>query len=209
MTDFAQLDNNQVLQYINLLINSHQVDDAALIWKKYYPSDTLLYNGRFSFPLVKSGFGWRVWSQGLLDNEIDVEVLNQNVDKTALHIHFNGKENVHFRHIKQIVPLSSGQSFTLSGEIRSKNLTTDQRPFLEVIGRPSGEDCSMRFTTEMVEENQDWTPFALDFTVPDECSQGVEIRLRRLPSQKIDSLISGDLWLTHLSLENAPHNTLQ
>ena len=42
----------QVLPYINLLINNKIISAAAHIWKKYYPADTLLYNGSFSQPLV-------------------------------------------------------------------------------------------------------------------------------------------------------------
>ncbi|MCI5210699.1 MAG: tetratricopeptide repeat protein, partial [Candidatus Electrothrix sp. ATG2] len=51
--DLAQLENHRVLQYINLLISSQRIDKAALIWKQYYPSDSLLYNGDFSLPFAK------------------------------------------------------------------------------------------------------------------------------------------------------------
>ncbi|MCI5142042.1 MAG: hypothetical protein D3909_10045, partial [Candidatus Electrothrix sp. ATG1] len=200
--DLAELDKQRVLPYIDLLIRNQRVDEAAVIWQQYYPSDTLLYNGNFSLPLVKGGFGWRAWPRILHDEGIDLVVLNQGAEKSALHIHFNGKNNIRLSYqIKQIIPLPPGQSFTLTGEMRSKELTTDQRPFFEVIGQPSVDECSMWYGTEMVGENQDWTPFTLSFTVPDECNQGVLLRLRRRRSKKIDSLISGDLWLTNLSIQ--------
>ncbi|MCI5210008.1 MAG: hypothetical protein D3910_14695, partial [Candidatus Electrothrix sp. ATG2] len=188
--------------YINLLITNQRIDEAALIWKTYYPSDSLLYNGFFSLPLVQGGFGWQFWRRGQLDAGVIVEVQNQDKENTALHLHFKGEQNINLYHVYQIVPLSSGQRFTLTGKMRSKALNTDQRPFLEVMGRPSaGNKCYMLHGAEMVGENQDWTPFTLSFTVPDECNQGVMLRLRRLPSKKIDSLISGDLWLTNLSIQ--------
>ncbi|MDU9048827.1 MAG: hypothetical protein Q3M30_08235 [Candidatus Electrothrix sp. Rat3] len=199
--DQTQLEAKEILRYINLLIKNKKTEIAALIWKKHYPADNLLYNGNFSSPLVKGGFGWRIWRP----EEFEVEVQNQGVKKTALHLRFNGETNIHFRHARQLVPLSAGQHFTLTGELRSKEMTTDQRPFIEVAGR----DCSLRSATEMVEPDQDWTPFSLSFTLPDDCHQGVEVRIRRLPSKKIDSLISGDLWVTNLSLQNAPPPTLQ
>ncbi|MCW5202291.1 hypothetical protein VU12_05075 [Desulfobulbus sp. US4] len=199
--DHAQLDPKEILRYINLLRDNQKTKEAALIWKEYYPADNFLYNGNFSLPLVKGGFGWRIWpAEG-----VEVEVLKRDVEKTALHIHFNGEQNIHFHQTRQTIPLPSGQNFILKGEMRSKGLTTDQRPFIEIVGR----DCSLQSATEMVEPDKDWTPFSLSFTVPDDCRQGVEIRLRRLPSKKIDSLISGDLWVTNLSLQNVSPTTLQ
>jgi hypothetical protein len=199
--DHTQLEKKQVLRYINLLINNQKINEAALLWKEYYPADNLLYNGNFSTPAVKGGFGWRIWQP----EGFEVEVKNQDEEKTTLHLRFNGEINIHFHHVKQFIPLSAGQNVTLTGELRSKEMTTDQRPFIEIAGR----DCSLKIATEMVEPNQDWTSFSLSFTVPEECGQGVEIRLRRLPSKKIDSLISGDLWVTSLSLQNTPPTTLQ
>ncbi|MCI5164737.1 MAG: hypothetical protein D3903_01290 [Candidatus Electrothrix sp. GM3_4] len=197
----AQLEKKQVLRYINLLINNQKINAAALLWKEYYPADNLLYNGNFSTPPVKGGFGWRFWPM----EGIEIEVQNQGEKKTALHLRFKGETNIHFYHVRQLVPLSAGQYVTLTGELRSKEMTTDQRPFIEVAGR----DCSLRSATEMAEPDQDWTPFSLSFTLPEDCHQGVEVRVRRLPSKKIDSLISGDLWVTNLSLQNAPPPTLQ
>jgi hypothetical protein len=199
--DRSRLDVDDILQYINLLIKSEKIQEAASIWREYYPTDNLLYNGKFALPLVKGGFGWRIWQP----EGFKVEAQNQGEKKTALHIRFNGEINVPFRHVRQLIPLSAGQSFLLTGELRSKELTTDQRPFIEVAGR----DCSLQSATEMVEPDQDWSPFSLSFTVPDECDQGVEVRLRRRSSDKIDSLISGDLWVTNLSLRKALPPTLQ
>ncbi len=199
--DHTQLEAKEILRYISLLRDNQKIDKAALLWREYYPYDNLLYNGNFSLTLVKGGFGWRIWH----NEEFEFEVQNQGEKKTALHLRFNGETNIHFRHVSQLVPLSAGQHFTLTGELRSKGVTTDQRPFIEVAGR----DCSLRSATEMVEPDQDWTPFSLSFTVPEECHQGVEVRLRRLPSKKIDSRISGDLWVTNLSLQNVPPTTLQ
>jgi tetratricopeptide (TPR) repeat protein len=191
----AELETKQVLPYINLLITSKKVNEAALVWNKYFPSDTLLYNGNFSQPLVKGGFGWRNWKA----EGAEVERPNQTIDPpTLLHIHFTGKNNINYYHTRQLLPLPPGQSFfTLSGELKSRGLTTDQTPFIEVVGR----DCSMHFATEMVQTDQDWTLFKLPFTVPEECNQGIIVRVRRRPSRNIDNLISGDLWLTKFSLQ--------
>ncbi|MCI5134501.1 MAG: hypothetical protein D3920_05365 [Candidatus Electrothrix sp. AW2] len=203
VTDHTLLEKKQVLQYINLLINKQEINKAALLWQKYYPNypnNNLLYNGNFSLPLLQGGFGWRIWERMLKKQGIEA-----TTEGSALHLHFTGKQNINLYHIEQIIPLSAGRTFKLTGEMRSKNLTTDQRPFLQLIGRK----CSMRFVTEMVKSNQDWTQFSLHFTVPTKCNQGVELRLCRLPSKKIDSLISGDFWITNLSLQNVSASTFQ
>ncbi len=204
-TQRDKLDDRQVLQYINLLINNQQIDTAALIWQEYYPTATLLYNGNFSLPLLKGGFGWRAWKRALEEKGVELAIENQDVKKTALHLHFKGEQNINVYHIRQTIPLPAGQTFTLKGEMRSKKLNTDQRPFLELIGRK----CSMRFATETVKADQDWTPFSLRFTLPEDCHNGVELRIRRIPSKKIDSLISGDFWVTNLSLQTTPTLTPQ
>jgi hypothetical protein len=77
------------------------------------------------------------------------------------------------------------------------NLTTDQRPFVDVTGL----HCSMKAQqAQMVDENQDWAAFGLDFQVPETC-QAVQIRVRRKPSRNIDNLIQGDFWLKSVALQ--------
>jgi len=81
--------------------------------------------------------------------------------------------------------------------MRSKDLTTDQKPYLEVAGLY----CTMQpVITDMVHSEQDWTPISLAFTIPEQC-QGVQLRIRRKYSSNLDNLISCDLWLTDRSLQ--------
>jgi hypothetical protein len=193
-----------ILPYLDLLIMNKNVPVASDIWNKYFPSETLLYNGQFSQPPVLGGFGWRIWET----SGVEVDHITQN-NRPMLHLHFTGEKNVNYYHLLQLVVLPPGKSFLLSGELRSRGLTTDQKPFIEVVPfyevtlTPDPTDlCSLHTATEMIQaEQQDWTPFTLFFTVPEECSSGVRIRISRRPSRNIDNLISGDLWLTNFSLQ--------
>ncbi|XOF32892.1 MAG: tetratricopeptide repeat protein [Candidatus Electrothrix sp. YB6] len=191
----ADLDQQQIVRYISLLINEKQIDTAAAAWKEYFPwpDGNLLYNGTFTPPLVRGGFGWRIWKI----EEVEADSTGQAGETSAMHIRFNGAENISYYHVRQIIPLPPGRHFILSGELRSHALTTDQKPFIEVLGR----DCELRSDTDMVQADQDWTRFTLPFTVPEECGQGVMVLVRRRPSRNIDNLISGDLWLTNFSLQ--------
>jgi tetratricopeptide (TPR) repeat protein len=195
LVDKSSPDAKKVLPYINRLINSKHITVAAGIWKKYFPADTLLYNGSFSAPVVNSGFGWRIRKL----QEVTVDFNSDTGNGTGLHLHFNGKKNLNYAHISQIIALSSGHDYELSGQMRSKELSTDQKPFIEI----TGVHCTMPpIATEMVQKNQDWTPFTLTFTVPDQC-EAVLIRIRRKPSKNIDNLLKGDLWVKDFALHNS------
>ncbi|MCI5157127.1 MAG: hypothetical protein D3906_01575 [Candidatus Electrothrix sp. AUS1_2] len=198
----TRLEAEKILMYINMLIKSEKTDTAARLWKEFYPNDTLLYNGQFTLPLVKGGFGWRIWSS----EGAAVDLQTPLIGPSSLHVRFNGEKNINFQHVNQIIPLHpTGENFTLTGELRSKGLTTDQRPFVEVLGIA----CSFRAVTDMVAPDQEWTQFSLNFSIPEDCRQGILVRLRRLPSRKIDSHISGDLWMTNFSLQPASQNASQ
>ena len=188
----TQPETQLVLPYINLLIRSKDIQAAAQIWQHYFPSQALLYNGSFTAPTVQSGFGW--WT-GKVKGVIS-EPLGDNKGGTGLHLHFTGKANVQYSHTRQYIALQSGQSYVLSGQVQSRGLTTDQKPFIEVRGL----HCSMPpAATAMMPDDQKWTPFTLEFTVPDQC-HGVQVRIRRRASNNLDNKISGDVWLTDFAI---------
>ena len=193
LVDQAGPETEQVLPYINLLIKNKAITAAAHIWKKYYQPESLLFNGNFSRPIVNSGFGWRISKI----NGVETEQPADSDNNTGLHLHFSGSNNVHYSHLRQYIALSPEHSYRLSARIRSKGITTDQKPFFEITGLY----CFMQpVKTDMVEADQDWTEVSLAFTVPEQC-QGVQLRIRRNASNNLDNLISGDLWLTDFSIQ--------
>ena len=199
--DQSDPEANQVLPYINQLIyHSKEIATAARIWKKYYPSNNLIYNNNFSEPPVNSGFGWRF---GKIKG---VEIIPTNsTDNSVVHLKFNGTLNINYYHIRQFIPLTSEHSYELSGRMRSRGITTEQKPFVEVIGLL----CSMPGAkTEMMQADQEWTPFSLVFSVPEQC-EAVQVRVRRSPSKNIDNLIKGDFWLSNFSLKPITHSDNQ
>ena len=199
LVDQAGPEAEQVLPYINLLINNKAITAAAQICKRYFPADTLLYNGNFSQPPMNSGFGWRIKTI----NGVETEYSGNMDNSPGLHLHFTGKNNINYSHTRQYIALVPEHSYLFSGRMRSKGLTTDQKPYLEVAGLY----CTMQpATTEMVQADQDWTLVSLTFTVPEQC-RGVQLRIRRKTSNNLDNLISGDLWLTDFSLEEMTRKT--
>ena len=86
---------------------------------------------------------------------------------------------------------------TLTTEVKSEGLTTNQRPYLEI----AGFQCKMAAVrSEAVAESQPWTALTLPFEIPADC-QAVQVRVRRDPSDRLDNLLGGDLWLQKLAIK--------
>lgn len=183
-----------VLSFLEMLITMDRLPLAADIWKHFFNSNTLFFDGAFVDEPLQSAFGWRI---GKVKGAVwRIEKKMNDQPSPALHIHFNQQENLNFHHAYQVVPLTGGMEYRLRGQWKSKALTTDQRPFVEVYGykckAPQGK-------TEMVEEDQPWSSFNLLFRVPEEC-QAMVVRIRRNPSNHIDNQLGGDLWLTNFEI---------
>ena len=188
----------QVLAYINLLINSKEGDkirEAGKIWQTYYSTTSKFYNGDFAQKVVGSGFGWRIWkTQG-----VTFEQSASEKESSQLHLQFSGS-NLNYYHSVQFIVLTPEYRYQLSGRLRSRGLSTDQKPFIEIRGL----HCAMKpVTTDMVQMDQEWTPFFLVFNVPEQCN-GVMVRVRRRVSKNIDNQLKGDLWLTGFSIRELP-----
>ncbi len=194
-----EITTRERLRFIELLRRNDRLEQAVAIWKKIFDSQSLLHNGDFSSPLLHGGFGWRCWRNSRLQGvywRIEKRFAGVN-EPPSMHIWFDGSTNINFAHFSQVVALQPGKKYVLTGSIRTRNLTTDQRPFFEVVGLRCK---AVPQRGEMVAPDQPWTPFTLHFEVPGECSTML-VRLRRRPSISFDKRISGDLWIRSMKLE--------
>jgi hypothetical protein len=153
-------------------------------------------NPGFERALEKRGFGWRTIHSK--DDDWHIRRSGSYVFKgnAALEISFSGAENVSFAHVYQVIPVTGGQSYTLRWFSKGRAISTDQGPFIEV----SGYGCQgLNAKGVMRTGNWPWEPEVLEFKVPLGC-EAVLVRLRRTPSKRFDSLISGTVWLDAFSL---------
>ncbi len=195
VADSNMLKDRDRLRFIDRLWTRDHVRMAAAVWKKYFDSRHLLHNGNFSKPLLNAGFGWRMCKKGRLKG-LSWERIKKD-GRYCIHFAFLGSHNLNMYHFHQIVPVRSGGRYMLTGTWRSKNVTTDQKPFVEIVGAR----CRMKpVSSGMISGNQEWGSFKVIFSVPDQC-QLVNIRLRRKESLQIDNLIDGDMWLTGMKLK--------
>lgn len=189
-----------VLFFLDILIQNGDIAKATAIWKKYFNNNALLYDGSFQEEPSNMAFGWR--AAKLKGSTWRIENSAGKEKGQALRLHFSGTENIAFSHLSQIVPLESAKKYTLTGWLKTEKLTTDQRPYLEVVGYK----CTIPpAKTEILAASQPWTSFVLSFNVSEDC-EAVQVRVRRDPSNHLDNLLAGDLWLRNLEIHDTGEN---
>ena len=190
----AAQDRKQVADFVELLLREDRVESAGAVWRQVFGPEPLLHDGSFADKPMQKAFGWRMGkvrgsSWRVAKGEGDEPAL-------ALRLQFNHLENIDFRHVSQIVPLTGGRAYRLKGQWKSLSLTTDQRPFVEVLGHKCKAEPAR---SEMIEPSQPWRTFSLDFTVPADC-HAMMVRVRRTASLQIDNQLGGELWLADLGI---------
>jgi hypothetical protein len=190
----VEANKKDVFTFLNALISDNKIAIATPIWRKYFNTSSLLYDGSFQEEPMNTAFGWRVGKPK--GGTWRIESSKGKEKFQAMRLHFSGTENIAFTHLSQIVPLASARKYSVSGWLKTEKLTTDQRPYLEVVGFkckiPSAK-------TEIMATSQPWASFTLSFNVPGEC-EAVQVRVRRDPSKHLDNLLAGDLWLRDLEI---------
>ena len=187
------LERRHRLYFIELLRRCGDIELAHKIWQQELQTTSILYNGSFRDKPLKTAFGWRVSKPA--GTNWDLIKLSESA-RSAFHLHFDGTENVNYYHLNQHLAVTPDNNYTLSGEVRCEKLTTDQRPYIEIIGVNAKKP---RQKTGMFAATQEWRSFSIDFTVPPDCQQ-IYVRLRRKKSYYINNLIAGDLWLSNLEI---------
>jgi len=194
----GSLDETIRLKFVNFLISKKAVAEAGAIW--HGPGGTGgMTNGGFEQAVSQAGFDWR-WGRSPEGHWNVQQAIGQGRDHgTAARITFYGEENLAFHHFYQIVPVTPGTPHRLRWWWRGQGLTTDQGPFVEVVGY----DCRrLRAAGPPLTGSRGWTPETLAFTPPEDC-RAVMVRVRRTPSNRFDSKIAGTLWVDDFEIERA------
>jgi len=188
-------DKDTALRYADFLLNNKRINAAMDIWKKYTGSDGLTNPG-FEKDITGQGFDWRHWGENDGNWELK-RINNENSEGDyALRITFNGRENISFHHFYQIFKVDPQSKYRLTYAWKSRGLTTDQGPFIEIYGY---DQDGLYLTGPMIIGTQGWHEVSLEFGVPEGCRAAV-VRLRRRSSNRFDSKIRGSLWLDDFHL---------
>ena len=184
------------LKYIHFLVSRKRVPLAAEIRRSNTAIEGMTNSG-FEDKMTRRGFDWRYTANNKGKWAIRRSMTEAFSGTHSLKIMFEGKKNISFGHLYQIVPVDPLTPYRLTYCWRSKNITTDQGPFVDIYGY----DCKgVYFKGSMMLGTHDWQEQNMEFTVPEDC-HAVVVRLRRRPSHRFDNKIAGMLWLDDFKLE--------
>ncbi len=189
------------MKYIHFLVSKKRVRTAANIWRSYTGIENITNSG-FEDEITHRGFGWRYTANS--KNKWAVRRIMSEAFEGAfsLKIMFEGKKNISFAHLYQIVPVDPLTAYMLTYIWQSKDISTDQGPFVEIYGY----DCKgLYFKGPMILHSHEWQKQDIEFEVPENC-HAVVVRLRRRPSHRFDNKIAGTLWLDNFKLEKVKKN---
>ena len=185
------------LKYIHFLVSQKQVKQAADIRRQNVGDIDSMTNAGFENEITGRGFDWRYTANQKGKWTIRRTLSGAFSGAHCLRIRFEGKENISFSHLYQIVPVDPLTPYRLTYHWRSRDLTTDQGPFVYV----SGYDCKGFYIQgPMMLGTHGWQKQEIEFTAPKDC-HAVVVRLHRRPSHRFDSKIDGRLWLDDFRLE--------
>ena len=197
----------QAAGYIDALIQAQRSDEAYAVWTDLQrkglvrPGETvgpgnLLNDGDFEGELLNMGFSWRIAT---------VEGVYADLDPTTYHspdhsllVQFPGKQNLEYRNVYQYVKVKPNRAYRLTAFMKTDGITTDSGPRLDV--RDAYDRAALeRSTDDLTGTSNGWTDLTFDFTTGPKTSLLV-VALERMPSQKLDNLIEGKVWIDDVRL---------
>ena len=202
MTALLEPEKETALHYAHFLLNHKRVSTSSDIWQKYAGGGGLTNPG-FERDMTGQGFDWRYW--GDKERRWGLKrVYDEAVEGDyALNLTFNGKENISFQHLFQIIPVNPKEHYRLRYSWKSTDITTDQGLFVEIYGY---DTKGLYQNGPMITGTHAWRQDSISFKTPEKC-HAVVLRLRRQPSKRFDSKIKGTVWIDDFRLEKIKPNT--
>ncbi len=184
-------------KYVHFLVGKKQVLRATKIHRAGGGPAEGLTNPGFEDEISGRGFNWRYTPNNKGKWTIRQTLFGAFSGTHCLKIMFEGRENISFGHLYQIVPVDPVTDYRLTYRWRSRDLTTDQGPLVDIYGY----DCKGFYRNgPMMLGTHTWREQKIEFTVPEDC-RAVVVRLYRRSSRRFDSKIGGTLWLDDFKLE--------
>jgi hypothetical protein len=126
-----------------------------------------------------------------------VSALSSTEGTRSLKIAFDGTRNPDLTAASQVVPVTPGTRYLLSGSIKTTGITTSNGPYFEVADFLDGRRY---VASERYVGDHPWSAVRVPFETSPR-SQAIVIKIRRATSQKLDNLIGGTAWIDQVSLQ--------
>ena len=201
--DRPQSNDDIAFSYIEFLIRKDRGSEAFSIWSEVIgrsENDSLIWNGGFENELLGRGFDWKTQKADGVSIDFDWEKRFQGTK--SLRVEFDGKHNVDFYHVSQVITLEPDTDYLLTSYMATREITTRNGISWEVYCYPTG---SMTKATEPLTETAEWKRVELSFHTPSDC-KSILLRLRRYKSPKLDRYISGTAWVDDVKLFKVESN---
>ena len=201
--DRPQSNDDIAFSYIEFLIRKNRGSDAFSIWSEVIgksENNSLIWNGGFENELLGRGFDWKTQKADGVSIDFDWEKRFQGTK--SLRVEFDGKHNVDFYHVSQVITLEPDTDYLLTSYMATREITTRNGISWEVYCYPTG---SMTKATEPLTETAGWKRVELSFHTPFDC-KSILLRLRRYKSPKLDRYISGTAWIDDVKLSKVESN---
>lgn len=207
MANPEKFDPKKAAGYMDSLITAHRPEEAYQVWTdledkgltRYAApkaSGSLITNGDFEDTMLDMGFGWRIVPVPNVYAGADTSTYHS--PSHALLVQFSGKQNVYYRHVLQFVKVSPNRAYRLKAFMKTQGITTDSGPRLEVRDDYDVKALDV-LSDSLTGDTNGWVPILLDFRTGPK-TQLIVVSLTRVPSQKLDNLIAGRVWLDDVQL---------
>ncbi len=202
----ARLEPQAAFFYLDALIQHQRVDELRAAWAALgagrpnrnhsrRPDANRITNGGFEDEILGGGQDWRI---GIAEGvEVSVDNLTFFDGTRSLRIRFEGQRNIEYVHVFQYVPVQPNSRYRFSAYVRTQGITTDSGPRFEIFD--AYDPRRFAVATEVLTGTRNWTPQQLEFRSSPE-TRLLVVRVARAPSHRFDNLISGTVWIDHLSL---------
>jgi tetratricopeptide (TPR) repeat protein len=193
--------------YIERLIALGRVAEAQGAWRDLEKlgvvstplpeeSDNLLFNGDFEKTPLNAGFDWRYRSGPYIALDFSDEAAHTG--KHCLRIDFTVSRNDDSLPVYQLVPVASNEAYFLSAFVRSRDITSDSGPRLQVLDQidPDG----LKVVSESTVGTTPWHSILLRFCTGQD-TRLVQLSVIRARARNFPTEIAGSFWLDTVSLK--------
>lgn len=205
------LSDNAWKAYFHYLVEKMDYKAARALWgkiaKKYYGRDwdegrELFWNRNLAQPFIfDGGLEWAIINPTPNGCEIDIDQ-NQVEERKVkgLRLTFDGTANISAQLVRKGLFLEPGQAYTLRCRARTRDITTDNGPYLTLtLGGAHPETIRSQMMVETGSRE-----LTLNFTTHRDCGWA-EIAILRDHCTRLNNKIKGEAWFGEFKLEtNAP-----
>ena len=193
--------------YVDSLAQAGMGQDAGKVWGELLAltnrsglrkEGEFLTNADFEARISNAGLDWRfIEGEGY---KIALDSFTFQSGTQSLRVTFDGTANVNFTGIYQLIPVEPNRQYRFEGFLKTEGITTDSGLFFTLVPQAAPREEYFEVHTGKHVETFGWIHEQLDFSTGPNTSV-VAVQLRRLPSQKLNNLIQGKVWIDHLSLK--------